>query len=635
VAPLTYVALESVTKSHGIRTLLDGVTVGVTEGSRIGVVGRNGGGKTTLVEVLCAVQPPDAGRVIRVGGLTIGLLPQHDDFAADATVRSLVIGDRPEYEWAGDAGTRDVLEGLLGGLAAEAYPDGLETSVDTMSGGERRRIGLARLLVQDPDLLILDEPTNHLDVEAVDWLAKYLSRRRGSLVVVTHDRWFLDAVCTETWEVVDGSVHRYDGGYAAYVLARAERDRQMSASEDRRQNLMRKELAWLRRGPPARTTKPKFRIDAANALIADEPAPRDRLELQKFATARLGKQVYDLEDVSLAPAPGAAEVLHRQTLRLGPGDRIGLLGPNGAGKTTVLRLMAAGAAGELDLSIAPDIRHGRVLVGKTVSVAHLSQGLVEMDGSDRVLESMQRMRQHVDVGKGKTLSAQQLLEGFGFTGERLVTRVSELSGGERRRLQLLRLLIDGPNVLLLDEPTNDLDVESLTVLEDLLDSWPGTLVVVSHDRYFLERTTDTLYALLGDNTVRYLTKGVEEYLKLRKKAPARKQPVVATPAGVATPVATAPAVTAPTPARAPTPVPTPNPPAAARSGGTRAAQKELAKLERRTAKLNLDEQRVHDELIAAATDHEQVQTLSADLRAIESERTSLEEQWLELAATLE
>ncbi len=607
MAALTYVALEGVTKTHGVRTLLADVTLGVTEGSRVGVVGRNGSGKTTLVELVSGAQEADAGRVVRLGGLTVGVLAQHDDLAPEATLRSIVVGERAEHEWAGDARVRELMAGLLGGVDAAAYRDGLDTLAATMSGGERRRASLAQLLVADPDLLVLDEPTNHLDLEAVDWLAHHLAARRGALLAVTHDRWFLDAVCTDTWEVEDAAVHRYEGGYAAYVLARAERERQSAASEDRRQNLLRKELAWLRRGPPARTSKPRFRIDAANALIADEPPARDRLALQKFATSRLGKQVFDLEDVSLAPAPGAAEVIHRQTLRLGPGDRIGLLGPNGAGKTTLLRLLAAGHAGELDLQTAPDVRHGTVRVGRTVLAAHLSQALVEMPGDDRVLDSLRSQREQVDVGRGRTLTAQQLLEGFGFTGERLVTRVGDLSGGERRRLQLLRLLVDGPNVLLLDEPTNDLDVETLTVLEDLLDSWPGTLVVVSHDRYFLERTTDTLYALVGDGSLRYLTGGVDEYVRRRRS---RAVPV---PAVVRGPVV-----------------------AATKSGGdARAARKELARLERRTDKLRDQETDLHAALAGAATEHERVRELSEQLRTVEAERAALEELWLETAATLE
>jgi ATP-binding cassette subfamily F protein uup len=609
--PVTFVALEGATKRHGVRTLLADVTAGITEGARIGVVGRNGSGKSTLVGVVAGTEPVEAGRVVRLGGLTVGVLPQQDAFPTDATLRSVVLGDRAEHAWAGDARIREVMDGLLGGIAAPAYRDGLDTRLARTSGGEARRAALARVLVADPDLLVLDEPTNHLDIEVVDWLAAHLSRRRGALLAVTHDRWFLDAVCTETWEVADGAVHRYDGGYAAYVLARAERERVSAATEERRQNLLRKELAWLRRGPPARTSKPKFRIDAANALIADEPPARDRLELQRFATTRLGKQVYDLEDVTLAPAPAAPEVLERQTLRLGPGDRVGLLGPNGAGKSTLLRLLAAGRAGELDLSAGPDVRHGVVRVGRTVDVAHLSQVLTDETGADQVLASLQRVREHVDVGGGRTLSARQLLEGFGFRGERLTTRVGDLSGGERRRLQLLRLLVGGPNVLLLDEPTNDLDVESLTVLEDLLDTWPGTLVVVSHDRYFLERTTDTLYALLGDGSLRYLTRGVDEYLQ-RRRTPAQERDPASRPAA-----------------------PTGESPGSRSGGEIRSARKELARLERRTDKLRHQEQELHAQLAAAATDHERVLELSARLREVETERSAAEEAWLELAATLE
>ena len=644
--PVTYVALENVSTSLGTRTLLSDVTVGITEGARIGVVGRNGGGKTTLVRVLTGDQPVDSGRVIRAGSVTIGCLAQGDDLDPSATLRDIVVGDRPEHEWAGDARVRDVLDGLLGGTDAAAYTDGLATPVAVMSGGEKRRAGLARLLVEDPDLLILDEPTNHLDVEAITWLAQHLAPRRGALVAVTHDRWFLDAVATDTWEVVDATVQRYDGGYAAYVLAKAERSRQAAATEERRQNLLRKELAWLRRGAPARTSKPKFRIDAANDLIADEPPPRDRLALEKFATARLGKQVYDLEDLTLAPAVGAEPVLRDQTWRLGPGDRVGVLGANGAGKTTLLRLLNAAHDGKLDLGpdeagaavgdpwAPPDVRAGSVRVGQTVHVAHLSQALAEIDPAERVLESVQRQAQFVDVGgrdassptwnartavaagqTGRSVSAQSLLESFGFVGDKLSTRLGDLSGGERRRLQLLRLLVGGPNVLLLDEPTNDLDVEMLTVLEDLLDTWPGTLVVVSHDRYFLERTTDDLFALLGDGTLRHLVGGVDEYLDRRRAA---GRAVAAPGAGSST-------TAAPSEASVPR-----------MSGGeARAARKELTRIERRTEKLRTEEDRLHAALAAAATDHEKVLALDAELRAVVAEREDLEEQWLELATTLE
>ncbi|MFN8167583.1 MAG: ABC-F family ATP-binding cassette domain-containing protein [Candidatus Nanopelagicales bacterium] len=636
--PVTYVALENVTKALGTRTLLSGVTVGITEGARIGVVGRNGGGKTTLVRVLTGLEEPDDGRVVRSGGVTVGVLAQGDDLDPALTLREVVVGDRPDHEWAGDARVRDVLEGLLGGVEASAYTEGMATAYGSMSGGEKRRAGLARVLVADPDLLVLDEPTNHLDVEAVAWLAGHLSRRRGALVAVTHDRWFLDAVATDTWEVVDGRVERYDGGYAAFVLAKAERARQAAATEERRQNLLRKELAWLRRGAPARTSKPQFRIDAANALIADEPPPRDRLELERFATARLGKQVFDVEDLTLAPAAGAEPVLSHQTWRLGPGDRVGVLGPNGAGKTTLLRLLAAAHDGVLDTAAAPDVRAGSVRVGRTVQASMLSQTLGEIDGSERVLESVQRQAEYVEVGgrdgaspswqsrlaaggSSRAVTARSLLEGFGFTGDRLTTRVGDLSGGERRRLQLLRLLVAGPNVLLLDEPTNDLDVEMLTVLEDLLDTWPGTLVVVSHDRYFLERTTDDVYALLGDGTIRHLPNGVDEYLERRRAA---------TSSGSAGSSASGSSPTGTTAAAA-----SEGEGPRLSGGEARAARKELQRIERRTEKLRTEETRLHDALADAATDHEKVLALDAELRAVLAEREQLEEQWLELAADLE
>ncbi|MFC6236766.1 ABC-F family ATP-binding cassette domain-containing protein [Longivirga aurantiaca] len=628
--PPTYVALEDVGKALGTRTLLDGVTVGVTEGARIGVVGRNGGGKTTLVRVLTGLEDVDSGRVIRLGSVTIGLLTQGDDLDPTATLRDVVVGDRAEHEWAGDSRVRDVMGGLLGGVNADAYEGGLDAVIGTMSGGERRRAALARLLIDDPDLLVLDEPTNHLDVEAVSWLAHHLAPRRGALVAVTHDRWFLDEVATETWEVVDGAVHRYDGGYAAFVLARAERSRQAASSEERRQNLLRKELAWLRRGAPARTSKPKFRIDAANELIADEPPPRDRLALEKFATARLGKQVYDLEDVTVAPAAGAPPVVTGQTWRLGPGDRIGLLGPNGVGKTTLLRLLAAAHDGVLDTEHAPDVRAGTVRVGLTVQVATLTQALAEIDPADRVLESVERQAQYVEVGgrdassaawqsrmaaggAARAVTARSMLEGFGFSGDKLFTRLGDLSGGELRRLQLLRLLVGGPNVLLLDEPTNDLDVEMLTVLEDLLDTWPGTLVVVSHDRYFLERTTDVVYALLGDGAIRMLPNGVDEYLERRAR--------ITSSGGTVAASATVAADSAPK-----------------RSAGeARELRKELTRIERRTEKLGKEEDRLHALLSDAATstDHEKVLALDAELRGVVAERETLEERWLEIAADLE
>jgi len=572
------VNLEAVGKAHGTTVVLRDVSLGVAEGERIGVVGRNGGGKSTLLRILAGHEDVDGGRVTRAGGLAVGRLGQHDTLPADATVLHCVVGQRAEHEWAGDARVRAVLAGLLDGIDPEAL-------ARTLSGGERRRVALAALLVADPGLLLLDEPTNHLDVEAIAWLAEWLNRRRGALVVVTHDRWFLDAVCLRTWEVGNGAVHQYDGGYAAYVLARAERERQAAASESRRRNLLRKELAWLRRGPPARTSKPQFRIEAANALIADEPPPRDRVELQRFAATRLGRDVYDVEDVRIAVA--GRVLIDRVTWRLGPGDRVGLLGPNGAGKTTLLRVLA----GEIPVA------SGRLRTGRTVAPAYLSQDVAELEPSLRVLEAVEEIASRVQLGKGREVTASQLLERLGFSAARQWTPVGDLSGGERRRLQLLRLLMAGPNVMLLDEPTNDLDVDTLAEVEDVLDGWAGTLVLVSHDRWFLERVCDDVYALL-DGALRHLPGGVDEYVALRRAAAA---------AAVASPAR------------------------AEARGDSRAARKELARIERRLSRIAAEEAEVHEVMAAVATDHEQVLALDTKLRTLAAEKAELEEQWLMLA----
>ncbi len=588
--PANLVNLERVSKSYGIRMLLDGVSLGVGERQRIGVVGRNGDGKSTLLDVLSGVTPPDEGRVSRSRSLRLGHLVQGDPLVPHETVRDVVLQGRAEHEWAADPTTREVVEVLLAGIDLDRLVDGL-------SGGERRRCSLARLLLEEHDLVLLDEPTNHLDVEAVDWLARHLVSRDLALVVVTHDRWFLDAVCEQTWEVHDGAVDVYDGGYAAFVLAKAERQRQAAASESRRQNLVRKELAWLRRGAPARTSKPRFRIDAANALIEDVPAPRDRLELQRFATQRLGKDVVELEDADLVR--GERELLSHVTWRLGPGDRVGLVGVNGAGKTSVLRLLA----GDLEPT------HGRVRTGRTVALAHLTQQVVVPDDGDlRVLDSVERIRRVTRTRDGE-VTASSMLERFGFTGERLTTRVSDLSGGERRRLQLLRLLLEEPNVLLLDEPTNDLDIETLNVLEDFLDGWPGTLVVVSHDRYFLERVCDTVHGLYGDGTLRLLPRGVEEYLEHRRAT-----------------LSAAPAPTAPS---APAGVPV------ADAAAQREARKTMARLERQMEKLQGQEERLHAALAAHASDFERLAELDRDLRDVVARREALEEEWLEAGSLAE
>ena len=574
--------VERASVAYGTRTLLNAISLGVDEGDAIGVVGRNGDGKTTLLQVLTGTRKPDSGRVTHTSGLSVGYLRQSDDFG-DATVRDVIVGGRPDHVWAAESGTRDVVSHLLADVD-------LDREVGQLSGGERRRVALATELIAGHDVLVLDEPTNHLDVEVIGWLAEHLNARRAkALVVVSHDRWFLDAVCTKTWEVHDGTVDAYDGGYAAYVLARAERARLAAGVEARRQNLMRKELAWLRRGPPARTSKPKFRIQAANDLIANEPEPRDSLALQRFATARLGKDVFDLHRVRLEA--GDKVILDQLDWSIGPGARIGLVGVNGTGKTTVLKLLA----GEL----APSA--GTFKQGKTLKIGHLSQALAELDPTDRVLDAVERSRRTTELAGGREVSASTLLEDFGFTGDKLTTRLSDLSGGERRRFQFLRLLLDEPNVLLLDEPTNDLDIDTLTVLEDYLDGWPGTLIVVTHDRYFLERVSDVTYALTGGGRCDLLPGGVEQYLSERTSA------------------------AAPEPARA---EPQRGESASARE---RRAGKEMARIEGQLAKLEKQIAVVHESMADAAADHVRAGELNVELQDMLTRKESLEEAWLAAA----
>jgi ATP-binding cassette subfamily F protein uup len=562
-------------------------------------VGRNGDGKSTLLRLIAGIEAPDAGLATRVGGLELAMIGQGDDLDGARTIREELVGGRADHEWAGDATFRGVLDGLLGGVAISRFPEGLDTGIGPLSGGERRRIALARLLLDGPDLLLLDEPTNHLDVEAVDWLARHLASRRGTLVVVTHDRWFLDAVCTATWEVADGVVHQYEGGYAAYVLARAERDRQAASRDARREQLLRKELAWLRRGPPARTAKPKFRIEAANALIADEPEVRDRVELLRFASARLGDKVLDAEDVSLAF--GDKALLRHATWRLGPGDRVGLVGVNGSGKTTLIRVLGG--------DLAPT--SGRVEQGATVRVAHLSQDTAEIPGHERVLEALEEIKGEATLSDGVQITAGLLCDRFGFRGDRARTLVRDLSGGERRRLQLMRLLMAEPNVLLLDEPTNDLDIDTLTALEDLLDGWPGTLVVVSHDRYFVERVCDDVHALDEGGGIRHLPGGIAQYVEQRRAG--REA------------------------ARAGTGGDRPGTPAGARPPGgvLKQARKELQRVERALERLETREAALHEEMAAAASDHSRLRALQAELEALGTERDELESVWLETSAVLE
>src|SRR5215212_1652906 len=611
-APLNLVNLERVHKAHGTTVILDDVSLGVAAGERIGVVGRNGGGKSTLLSLLTGADEPDSGRVTRRGDLAMGVLDQSGTLPPGTTVRDVVLPPSmfaAEHEWAGDPAVRSVLTGL------ELDRLGLDAPVAPMSGGERRRVALAAQLIRPLDLLVLDEPTNHLDVEGVAWLAEYVRQRTGGLVVVTHDRWFLDEVCTTTWEVADGDVHAYDGGYSAYTLARAERARISAVTEERRMNLVRKELAWLRRGPPARTSKPKFRIEAAQALIADEPPARDTMALAGFAARRLGKTVYDVEDVTFTvhgrdavddaddpagPAdpdgPSDRTLFRDLTWHVGPGDRIGIVGVNGAGKTSLLKLLVGDAQ--------PDA--GRVVVGQTVAPAYLSQHVTELPPRSRVLEAVQEVARIARIGN-QEISASSLAERFGFAANRQWTPVGDLSGGERRRLQLLRLLMAEPNVLLLDEPTNDLDIDTLTALEDLLDSFPGTVLVVSHDRYFVDRVCDKVVALLGDGSLAELPGGVDEYLSRRAAGGAP----LTTAAGAET-----------------RPVGTPAPSAGVSAAEARAAKKEASRLERRMLKLDADEKKLHAQLAEAAADYAKAAALDAQLKAVHAEKEQVENDWL-------
>ena len=586
------------------RVIFDSVTIGIDEGDRIGVVGRNGDGKSTLLSLLQGRLEPDGGSVTRRGGIRIGMLDQSDQLPLDQRVCDAIVGDTEEYEWAGNPLIRDVLAGLVADIPWEAV-------IGDLSGGQQRRVALAALLAGDWDVLFLDEPTNHLDVEGISWLAAHLKTRwsagSGALVVVTHDRWFLDEVSLQTWEVHDRIVEPFEGGYAAYILQRVERDRQASVVEGKRQNLMRKELAWLRRGAPARTSKPKFRIDAANELIANEPPPRDTVSLASMAMQRLGKDVVDLENVSVSY--GDKQVLRDITWRIAPGERTGILGVNGAGKSTLLSLVAG--------SISQT--SGRVKRGKTVKISVLTQQLDELKGvlNDRV-SAVVATKRSTYLADGKEMTPGQLLERLGFTSAQLSTPVKDLSGGQKRRLQLLLILLDEPNVLILDEPTNDLDTDMLVAMEDLLDAWPGTLLVISHDRYLLERITDQQYAVL-DGHLRHLPGGVDQYLQLRAGQVARPDSSVSAQAAAA--VASAPAQ-----------------PKKPKIGGAdlRNAEKELGAIERKLAKLQGEEASIHERLAAHdQSDYEGLTALSAELRALESQVADLETRWLEVTALIE
>ena len=736
MAPANLVNLEDAVKAYGPRLLLDHVSAGVAAGDRIGVVGRNGAGKSTLLAVLGGREALDAGRATRTRDLRIGMLPQRSELAG--SVASLVVGDRPQHEWAASPRTRSVLAALLSGVD-------LASPAERLSGGESRRVALAAVLIGEHDLLLLDEPTNHLDVEAIDWLAQHLAQRGEALVVVTHDRWFLDAVCNRTWELAGGRLHGYDGGYAAYVLARAERQRITEATDRRRRNLLRKELAWLRRGPPARTSKPRFRVEAANALIGTEPPPRDGVELARLATARLGKTVIDASDVTVTA--GQRVLLDDVTWQLGPGDRVGLIGPNGSGKSTLLDLLAGPddpaadppgapdappdladapadladapadlvdapadlvdapddlddlaptpsdlAADPSDLAGAPDdlvdrpnvdgnrrgssgLRPhsgqtdgggeagaggglrvtGRITRGKTVRLGYLRQTDTDLDPSLTPREAVTEVHGTLESAQGAA-AASQLLDRLGLRGDTQWTPAGDLSGGERRRLQLLRLLAGEPNVLFLDEPTNDLDVDTLTELEDLLDGWPGSLVLVSHDRYFLERVTDYVLALLGDGRLSYLPGGIDEYLRLRLEPDGAGQSRAARggvsrpasggsgPPGSGPPGSGPPGSGPPSPG-SPGPGSVGNGPGggAALSTGSgkaappgsaavqRAARKEMQRLERQIDRLTSREAELTAELAEHTSDYVRLTELGAELRGVQDQKTRLEDQWLQAA----
>ena len=603
------------------RIVFDEVTLGIDEGDRIGVVGRNGDGKSTLLKLLAGRIEPDSGRVTHRRGIRIGMLDQADIVDPGHTVAEAVVGGIEEHVWAGDARVRDVIGGLLADVPWQAQ-------VSSLSGGQRRRVGLAALLVGDWDVVFLDEPTNHLDVEGIAWLAGHLKSRwatdAGALLVVTHDRWFLDEVCTGTWEVHDGIVEPFEGGYAAYVLQRVERDRMAAASEAKRQNLMRKELAWLRRGAPARTAKPKFRIEAANQLIANEPPLRNPVELNRLAVSRLGKDVVDLLDVSVTypstdSGTASKTVLHELEWRIAPGERTGILGVNGAGKSTLLGLVTG--------AVQPTT--GRVKRGKTVKIATLSQELAELTewADHRVSAVVAEQRTAYKVGEGSKaveLTPGQLLERLGFTNAHLSTPVKNLSGGQKRRLQLLLILLSEPNVLILDEPTNDLDTDMLAAIEDLLDSWPGTLLVVSHDRYLIERVTDRQLAIL-DGHLRDLPRGVDQYLELRRASAdhGAADGGVSRSAAVRTSSPETPASRAPRPAEI-------------TGADRRAAEKEVASLDRRLEKLQTQIAELHEKLARHdQSDYVGLGALGDELAAFEASVVDLETRWLEVSESLD
>jgi ATP-binding cassette subfamily F protein uup len=588
------ISAENIGKNYGKGDVLAGISLGVLRGERIGIVGRNGGGKSTLIRLLVGAEAPDSGRVTYVNGLSLGYLAQVDTFPEGATILSALFDDSATHSWASDPRAREVLEGLFGSHKESHF----NRPVAGLSGGERRRVSLAKLLVSNHDVICLDEPTNHLDVEGVNWLAQYLKREKKiAVVVITHDRWFLDEVSDKTWEVVNAKVEEYDGGYSAFVLAKAERIRQADVEAGRRNNLIKKELAWLRRGAPARTTKPKFRVDAANQLISAEPPPRDSVELLNFATNRLGKRVFELHDVTLGIKERVlAEHIH---VNFAPGARYAIVGANGAGKTSFLHLLAG--------KLKP--MAGHIQTGQTVKLAFLTQHLDELNPQWRVLEAVEEVAKSVDLGKGRELSASQLCERLGFGKDAQWTPVRDLSGGERRRLQLTRLLMEGPNVLFLDEPTNDFDVETLASLEDLLDGFAGTIVVVSHDRYFLERVCDITLGFVGDGVLRDLPRGLDQYFELRNisSTPEKKSATTAT-------------ITKP-----------------AQKIDQRELKKSIEKTERGMARRDEELKKLEAEMesSAVASDFTRLAQIHEEIARLTSEKEALEQEWLSLMEGLE
>ena len=653
--PIYDLGLEHVALSFATKTIFTDVTQGIFEGDRIGIVGRNGDGKSTLLHLLKGTQEPEQGRVTMRNGLTFGMLDQRDSLKDEDTVRKAALENRQDYEWAADPRSREIVESLLGGME-------LEAKVGTLSGGQRRRVDLARLLLRDWDILALDEPTNHLDLLTIHWLAEHLKNRwaknSGALLLVTHDRWFLDEVCTSMWEVHDGTIDPFEGGYSAYMLQRVERERQANLAETKRRNLARKELAWLTRGARARSTKQKFHVKAAQELIADVPPMRNSLELKRMATSRLGKQVVDLVDVTKiypgtdsdaaegndnrVPSPHAErplmgsvtvaadpdkdgedgqdrpgtaaadtltisghKVLDDVTWLIGPGDRFGLVGANGAGKSTLLGL--------IDGSVSPTAGH--VKVGKTVRFAVLTQRLDELEklGRYRIKEVLSRYKPTYLV-EGKEVSPSQLMERLGFESSQLMTRISDLSGGQKRRMQLLLILLDEPNVLIMDEPGNDLDTDMLAVMEDMLDSWPGTLIVVSHDRYLLERVTDQQFALINGKVV-HLPGGVQDYLDMVESADRE--------------AADAPSQTSAKEAGNPNQ-------AKAERVARRNLSKQASAIERKLAKL-ADQRKELEQQMAEHDpgDYQGLNELNSKLKDLTGQSDQLEEEWLTIGEELE